>query len=139
MTQNNPKTKLEKLICDAVESVYSELGGVFQEAIYQAALCVEFNDRKINFQSQPVVAVHYKNRSIGSIRPDFLIQNEDEKIILEIKVRESKFDCPQVRKYIETCRDVTGAMLVYFGISNLNIKTNFLIHAPENSGIEFLF
>ncbi len=63
--------------------VHKELGCGFLEDVYQEALELELNERKIPFMVQPKRSVCYKGRKLKQFyRPDFVCFG---KIILEIK------------------------------------------------------
>lgn len=61
----DPKTHA---IIGAAMEVHRELGSGFLKGVYQEALEMEFRDRGIPFQSQPRVAISYKDRIRMSIR-----------------------------------------------------------------------
>jgi len=70
-------------IVDAAMEVHKTLGPGFLEAVYQEALAIEFNTRKIPFIEQPTQSLDYKGVQLKSFYiPDYLCYNE---IIVEIK------------------------------------------------------
>lgn len=69
-------------IIGALYAVQNELGPVHKENIYHKALVIEFADKRINFVEEKSLPVKYKNKTIGSYKPDFIIE---DKVILEIK------------------------------------------------------
>jgi GxxExxY protein len=83
--QKDPLT--EKIIGCAIE-VHRVLGPGLLEASYEAALAIEFQAAKINFQRQLIIPVFYKNHPIGEHRLDFLVEDA---VILELKSVE-RFD-----------------------------------------------
>ena len=85
-----PETKdplTEKIICCAIE-VHKVLGPGLLEASYEAALAIEFEAVKLNFQRQPIVPVNYKGRLVGEHSLDFLVENA---VVVELK-RVERFD-----------------------------------------------
>lgn len=63
--------------------VYNEMGHGFLEAVYQDCLEIELTDRKIPFDAQRGLELHYKSATLKQeYFPDFLIEN---KLVLEIK------------------------------------------------------
>ena len=85
-----PETKdplTEKIIGCAIE-VHKVLGPGLLEASYEAALAIEFEAVKLNFQRQPIVPVNYKGRLVGEHRLDFLVENA---VVVELKSVE-RFD-----------------------------------------------
>ena len=77
----------EKIIGCAIE-VHRVLGPGLLEASYEAALAIEFQAAKINFQRQFIIPVRYKGQPIGEHRLDFLVENT---VIVELKSVE-RFD-----------------------------------------------
>ena len=71
----------QKIIGCAIE-VHKQLGPGLLESVYEAALCIEFEENNIRFERQKSLAVNYKNRSIGEFRIDILVENI---VVLELK------------------------------------------------------
>ncbi len=71
-----------KIIGAAME-VHKELGSGFLEAVYQEALAIEFNKRKIPFIKEPKLRISYKGQNLRKYyEADFICY---EKIIVETK------------------------------------------------------
>ncbi len=67
----------------AVFEVYREMGAGFLEAVYQECLERECSARKIPFQSQPRLGIHYKEKTLNQFyQPDLVCY---DKIIIELK------------------------------------------------------
>lgn len=63
--------------------VYKTLGNGFLEPVYQEALALEFESRKIDYTEQSEIAIKYKDNTLKHVyRPDFICYG---KIIVEIK------------------------------------------------------
>lgn len=71
----------ERIIGCGIE-VHDQLGPGLLESAYQAAMAVEMSDRGLSFIAQPLIAVTYKGRVVGQLRPDFIVE---EQLVLEIK------------------------------------------------------
>ena len=71
----------QKIIGCAIE-VHKQLGPGLLESVYEAALCIEFEEINIRFERQKSLAVNYKNRSIGEFRVSILVENI---VVLELK------------------------------------------------------
>lgn len=70
-------------IIGACFEVYNELGNGFLEAVYQEALALELQNRKIPFVEQPKLEIIYKGKRLTQYyEPDFVTHS---KIIIEIK------------------------------------------------------
>jgi len=80
--------------------VYKELGGGYQEKIYQAAIKRELIKNRIGFLEQVNVDLLYDGNKLSNYRLDFIIEH---KIVLELKVT-PKFtprDIMQVLSYLK--------------------------------------
>lgn len=62
----------EKIIGCAIE-VHKNLGPGLLESAYEAALCVEFELAKLEYQQQIKVPIIYKGKDIGEYRIDLLV------------------------------------------------------------------
>ena len=71
----------EKIIGAAIE-VHRTLGPGLLESIYEAALCHEFDLRKILYVRQVEIDVVYKDKVIKGQRLDILVENE---VVVEVK------------------------------------------------------
>ncbi len=101
--------------------VHSELGKGFKETIYQEALQLEFNNRNIEFLSQPKIRVKFGKHQLSShFRPDFLCYGS---IIVEIKSLPflSTQHLSQVKNYLRATNLRLG-LLINFGESSLAYK-----------------
>ena len=73
-----------KIIGASIE-VHNTLGPVHKEHVYHKALEKEFTQIHLPFVSEKTLSVSYKGESVGTYRPDFIV---DDKVIVEIKAVE---------------------------------------------------
>lgn len=73
---------LARLVIGAAIEVHRQLGPGLLEAVYEEALCIEFDLRKIPFTGQPGVGITYKGRPVGKGKLDLLV---GERLIVELK------------------------------------------------------
>ena len=85
MTDQDPLT--EKIIGCAI-AVHRELGPGLLESIYEAALCIEFEEASLKYHRQMVYPVTYKGRAIGEHRLDLVVEDT---VVVEVKAVE-RFD-----------------------------------------------
>jgi len=80
--------------------VYNELGGGYQERIYQAAVRKELIKNKLLFIEQACIDLTYDKDKLCQYRLDFIIEH---KIVLELKVtpRFTPRDIMQVLGYLK--------------------------------------
>jgi len=69
-------------VLEAAVEVHRVLGPGFLEGVYEQALDVELTLRCIAFVRQPPIAVVYKDRLVGDMRPDLLVAR---RLIVELK------------------------------------------------------
>ncbi|MBU1087512.1 MAG: GxxExxY protein [Candidatus Omnitrophica bacterium] len=105
-------------------NVYNALGPGHKELIYQKALGIEFDNKKITYCSQKKLAIEYDGKKIGTYEPDFVI---DDKIIVEIK---SVLIMPQVFEkqlfyYLRGSKYRLG-YLINFGSDKIDIRRRIL-------------
>lgn len=108
-------------IFGACMEVSNELGSGFLEAVYQEALCYEFSDQEILFESQKLMDITYKGRPLKKkYIADFICYGE---IILEIKAIDSlkAEHTAQVVNYLKATGKQLG-LLVNFGTSRIQYK-----------------
>jgi len=94
--------------------VYNELGSGFLEAVYQEALSLELQTRKIPFVEQPKLEISYKGQRLKKYyEPDFVIHS---KIIIEIKAVKTLDDVhrAQLHNYLKATSFKLG-FLINFG------------------------
>jgi GxxExxY protein len=106
----------EQVIGAAIE-VHKELGPGLTEALYEAALCREFDLRGIPYAKQVKFRVFYKGEPIGELRVDLVVAS---RLIVELKSCESL--APVHRSQCITYLNVTGlkvALLITFNVAIL--------------------
>jgi GxxExxY protein len=88
-TPREPDERLDRLahaVIGAALEVHSSLGPGFLESVYEEALCVELQLRRIPFARQSPVPVFCKDHLVGEGRLDLLIGNS---LIVELKAVET--------------------------------------------------
>jgi len=91
--------------------VYNELGGGYQERIYQSAIKRELTDNKIGFIEQVSTNLIYKGQNLRRYRLDFIIEH---KIVLELKVSPKFYprDIMQVLGYLKQSGFELGILIL---------------------------
>ncbi len=100
--------------------VHRTLGSGFQEYVYQRALGIELNKRKIKNIQEFEIKIYYKGEYIALRKVDFLI---NDLITVEIKARLELDDIhlAQVKNYLEAS-DYSIGLLINFGAKSLRFK-----------------
>lgn len=76
---------LAHVVIGAAIEVHRQLGPGLLEGVYESALCIEFDLRKIPFRRQSGVGITYKGRPVGKGKVDLLV---GERLIIELKAVE---------------------------------------------------
>lgn len=112
--------ELSYKIVGALFDVYNYLGPGHHEKYYQRAIAEEFRLKNIKFKEQVYSSLKYKDKIVGRIYMDFLVE---EKIILEIK-KDSHFSrkhIAQVLNYLKFA-DKRLAILANFSSNGIVFK-----------------
>jgi GxxExxY protein len=105
-------------IIGAAMEVHKELGCGFLEPVYQEALELELNDRKIPFWAQAEMPVFYKGRKLrATYRADVLCYDS---VVVELKAlgKLGDVETAQVLNYLKAGRHQRG-LLINFGTKSL--------------------
>ena len=103
------KEEVYQIVNCAIE-VLNNLGHGFHEKIYENALCVEFDLRKIKFTQQPQFNVNYKNNKVGLYIPDLIVYDKivvDTKVINEI----TNHEIGKMLNYLKITEKKVGLLL----------------------------
>src|SRR5215510_6165775 len=71
------------------QDIYDKLGSGFDEVVYQKAFEVGLRLRSIPYETQRIVPVFYQGFYIGEGKPDLIVDDGTEKIVIELKTVES--------------------------------------------------
>jgi len=96
-----PEEVLIDFVLTAATAVHKQLGPGLLEAAYQAALMIEFEERRIKAKAQVPVNATYHGRDLGlGYRADIIV---DDRLLLELKVADSIADIhiAQVISYLK--------------------------------------
>jgi GxxExxY protein len=120
MTEKHKYQELTGKIIGAAMEVHRHLGNGFQEVVYQRALAIELDMRKVDFVREMEMPLQYKGFDIGNRRVDFFIE---EKIMLEIKavIQLENVHLAQAINYLEAYGMEIG-LLINFGSPSLQFK-----------------
>jgi len=108
-------------IIGAAMDVHRELGSGFLEPVYQEALAVELQQRKITFQREAAIKLYYKNQPLhAKYRADFICFKN---ILVELKALQqlSGKEDAQVLNYLKAT-GLKKALLINFGERSLRYK-----------------
>lgn len=108
-------------VIGAAMKIHSELGNGFLEAVYQEALEIEFQNRKIPYKREMKIPVYYCGKELKTYyQADFVCYDN---IIVELKALKSLSDIEkaQVLNYLKASK-LKKALLINFGENHLVFK-----------------
>jgi GxxExxY protein len=117
-------------IIGAAMEVHRELGNGFLEAVYQAALAIEFTERVIPFRAEVELPVYYKGRRLScGYRADFVCF---ESVLVETKAISAltSVNQAQLLNQLKATKHRRG-ILVNFGALSLEHKR--MVFGTENN------
>jgi len=99
---------------------HKTLGSGFLESVYEEALAIEFNFRKVPYERQKGIDVFYKGLLAKQFICDFLV---GEKILVELKALKviTGVEEAQILNYMKATGLEVG-LLINFGEQSLNYK-----------------
>ncbi len=112
-------------------AIHSELGPGLPEELYKNAVSLLLAENNIAFERERVVSVLFRDRTIGSFKLDFVIE---QKVIVEFKAIASL--APIHEQQTLTYLSASGlevALLINFGAAKLEHKRIFPSKAVQHS------
>jgi len=118
-----PLSALTSRIIAAAKEVHRVLGPGFREVIYQRALELEFPTHDLDCSREVWINIHFRGHAIGKTRVDFIIGDDRDSVMLEVKAKGSLEDCDiiQAVSYLKASGHKIG-LLINFGAKQLEIR-----------------
>ena len=110
---------LARLVIGAAIEVHRILGPGYVESVYEKALCIEFDARKVLFQNQLKINVEYKEKPVGQGRLDFLVGK-----LLPVEIKEVSGLLPIHQAQLISYLKMTGlqlGLLINFNVPLLKL------------------
>jgi GxxExxY protein len=97
------------------QDIYDKLGSGFDEVVYQKAFEVGLRLRGIPYEAQRIVPVFYQGFYIGEGKPDLIVGDGMEKVVIELKAVESvgHKERTQIENYLRVL-DIAFGLLINF-------------------------
>jgi GxxExxY protein len=101
-------------VLEVAVEVHRVLGPGFFEGVYEQALDFELTLRGIPFARQPPMAIVYKDRLVGEVRPDLLVA---QRLIVELKTVDqlAPIHLAQALSYLKATR-LALALVINFNV-----------------------
>jgi GxxExxY protein len=101
-------------VVEAAVEVHRVLGPGFLESVYEQAFDLELTLRRVPFVRQPSIAVVYKDRLLGELRPDLIVA---DRLIVELKTvdRLAPIHLAQALSYLKATR-LPLALVINFNV-----------------------
>ena len=122
--------ELTRNIIGCAMKVHSTLGNGFQEVIYQRALAIEMDKRRLGFTRELEMTIYYDGIDIGTRRVDFFVENI---IMVELKalIKLEEVHLVQAMNYCQAYNLPIG-LLINFGAKSLEFKRVYNVNHPDN-------
>ena len=97
------------------QDIYDKLGSGFDEVVYQKAFEVGLRLRRVPYEAQRVVPVFYEGFYIGEGKPDLIVGEVPERVVIELKAVESvgHKERAQIENYLRVL-DIAVGLLINF-------------------------
>jgi len=122
--------ELTRNIIGCAMKVHSTLGNGFQEVIYQRALAIEMDKRRLGFTRELEMTIYYDGIDIGTRRVDFFVENI---IMVELKAL-TKLEEVHLAQAMNYCQayNLPIGLLINFGAKSLEFKRVYNVNHPDN-------
>ena len=106
---------LFEVLRSLTQDIYDKLGSGFDEVVYQKAFEVGLRLRRIPYEAQRVVPVFYEGFYIGEGKPDLIVGENGDRLVIELKAVESvgHKERTQIENYLRVL-DISLGLLINF-------------------------
>src|SRR5690349_14846934 len=95
------------------QDIYDKLGSGFDEVVYQKAFEVGLRLRRVPYEAQRVVPVFYEGFYIGEGKPDLIVGDPPDRVVIELKAVESvgHKERAQIENYLRVLEIPIGLLI----------------------------
>ena len=103
-------SQLINVIKESACDIYKELGGGYNETVYEESMALELRQRGINYDVEKNTEIFYKGVKVGIHRLDFIVEN---KLVVELKAQPSFYPSHvgQTKSYLKTLKLANGILV----------------------------
>jgi GxxExxY protein len=104
---------LVELLRLLTQDIYDKLGSGFDEVVYQKAFEVGLRLRGIPYEAPRIVPVFYEGFYIGEGKPDLVVGEDNERVVIELKAVESvgHKERAQIENYLRVLSIPLGVLI----------------------------
>jgi GxxExxY protein len=125
-----------ELVGKIAHEVYQSLGSGFSEDVYDRAMQVGLRLVGIEYESQKVVELIYRDHYVGEGYPDLLVHLGKQKVVVELKAVSSELgDCEEkrLRNYMKILGVKKGLLINFQTPGRKHGKTQIEIREVESA------
>ena len=125
-----------ELVGKIAHEVYQSLGSGFSEDVYDRAMQVGLRLAGIEYESQKVVELKYRDHYVGEGYPDLLVHLGKQKVVVELKAVSSELgECEekQLRNYMKILGVECGLLINFQTPGRKQGKTQIEIREVESA------
>jgi GxxExxY protein len=118
-----------KCIVGMANEVSKELRKGFSESVYEEALCIELQMKGIQYSTQEILPITYKNRYVGQNRLDIILQTWLH-VIIELKATSTAIKADerwQVVRYMSRKECPYGVVINFTQSTNGGVELAFIV------------
>jgi GxxExxY protein len=118
-------TKTETLLREIARDVYADLGSGHDEKVYRRAMEVDLRLRGVQYDSERVLELKYKDHYVGENYADLIVRHDEEVWVLELKTVPGGLctgEKQQLKKYMKTL-NISNGLLINFHKPKTNRPT----------------
>ena len=104
------RRELTRQIIGCYYDVFGELGYGFLESVYAEAFAIALVDRGLTAVREPAIAVEFRGRSIGTYRPDFVVEGTAVAELKAVRALENAHEA-QLLNYLRASTLEIGLLL----------------------------
>jgi len=117
-----------ELVGKIAREVYQSLGSGFSEDVYDRAMQVGLRLVGVEYESQKVVELKYRDYYVGEGYPDLLVHLGKQKVVVELKAVSSELgECVAVDCAQTDPKQLTGKIIVTWQQDNGLVLSHFLL------------
>jgi len=136
--ENHPSREFMELLISYADSVYTELGSGYSEAVYHKAFEVCLRENNIPYESQTIIPVYFRGYNVGNVRSDIIIRRPKDRsrvVVIEFKAVVHEPKAPEVAQLSAYLRSLKLRYGVLINFPQPTMSSNI----PNRESVDFRF